>query len=131
MGEKASRPWLKPVLAGVALLVLAAGFGFGIGYLTRSEDPGPDLTRQEAFIQARDQTMKQVSRKMARRGFEAGRRSGHGHGVIAGGMAAESKVTILVRQQRASSAQSQAADAQSELAGMTAAPSPPTFTPDQ
>ena len=119
------RPWFKPALLGFTLLVLAAGIGFGIGYLARPDDSGPDLSRQEAFAQARAKTLKEVSRKMARRGFVAGRRSGHSHGVIAGGMAAESKVTIEVRQQRASAAQSEAAEAQSELAGMTAAPAPP------
>ena len=128
--EEPSRPWLKPLLAGMALLLVAGGIGFGIGYLNRPTDDGPDLTREEAFTQAREKALNEVSRLMARRGFEAGRRSGHGHGVIAGGMAAESKVTILTRRQRAAAAQSEAAEAQSELAGMTAAPAPPTFTPD-
>jgi len=126
---KKDRPWLRPVLAGLALLLVAAAAGFGIGYATRPGDPGPDLTREEAFTQAREQTRNEVSREMAKRGFLAGKRSGHSHGIIAGGMAAESAVTVVVRQQRADVAQSEAASAQSELAGMTAAPAPPTAPP--
>jgi hypothetical protein len=122
--------WRKPLLVGLAALLAVAGIGFGIGYLTRPGDSGPDLTAEEAFSQAREQTMKQVSSEMARRGFIDGKRDGRSHGIIAGGMAAESAVTIKFRQERASAAQSEAAEAQSELAGMAAAPAPPTFTPD-
>ena len=128
--EPGGRPWMIPALAGFALLLAAAGIGFGIGKTTVSRDPGPDLTRAEAFVQARKKAEKEVSRQMARRGFDAGRRSGHSHGIIAGGMAAESAVTIQFRQQRASVAQSDAAEVQSELAGMTAAPAPPVPTPE-
>jgi len=124
--EPGERPWLKPALAVLSVLLAAGAVGFGIGYLSRAGDSGPQLTKEEAFAEARSRTAKAVSREMARRGFEAGRRSGHSHGVIAGGMAAESKVTILVRQQRASVAQSEASSAQTELAGMTAAPAAPT-----
>lgn len=120
------RPWVKSVLAGISVILVAAAAGFGIGYATRSGDPGPDLSRGEAFAQSRRQTMNEVSRTMAKRGFIAGKRSGRSHGIIAGGMRAESAVTILVRQQSASTAQSEAASAQSELAGMAAAPAPPT-----
>jgi hypothetical protein len=126
--ERKRPGWLNPALAVVAVLLAAGAVGFGIGYLSRSDDSGPDLTRDEAFAQARSGTAKAVSREMARRGLIAGKRSGHSHGVIAGGMAAESAATIVVRQQRASVAQSQAASAQSELSGMTAAPAPPTPT---
>ncbi|MBN8868998.1 MAG: hypothetical protein J0H66_03850 [Solirubrobacterales bacterium] len=122
--------WRKPLLAVLAVLVAVAGIGFGIGYLSRPDDSGPDLTAEEAFSQAREEAMKQVSSEMARRGFVEGKRDGRSHGIIAGGMAAESAVTIKFRQERASAAQSEAAEAQSELAGMAAAPAPPTFTPD-
>ena len=122
--------WYLPALIGLAALVAVAGIGFGVGYLTRPDDSAPDLTAEEAFSQARKQTMKQISREMARRGFIAGKREGRSHGIIAGGMAAESAVTIKVREERAFAAQSEAAEAQSELAGMTAAPAPPSFSPD-
>jgi hypothetical protein len=128
--EKNSRPWVRPVIAGVALLLVAGAAGFGIGYSTRSGDSGPDLTGREAFVQAREQTLKKISREMARRGFDAGRKSGRSHGIIAGGMAAESAVTIIVREQQTAAAQEAAASAQSELAGMAGSP-PPIPTPDE
>ena len=128
--EKRSRPWVLPALAGVALLLVAGGAGFGIGYATRSGDSGPDLTGREAFVQAREQALKEISREMARRGFDAGRKSGRSHGIIAGGMAAESAVTIIVREQQTAAAQEAAASAQSELAGMAGSP-PPIPTPDE
>ncbi len=125
--EKQPRPWVKPALACLGVVLVAAGAGFGIGYLTRSDDSGPDLTADEAFAQARDQTEQEVSRDMARRGFIAGKRNGRSHGIIAGGMAAESAVTIRIRQLRASAAQNAAASAQAELAGMSGgAPAVPT-----
>lgn len=128
-GHKQRPAWTKPVLAGTLLLVVAAVGGFGIGYLTRPGDSGPDLTQEEAFAQAREQAIKETTREMARRGFDAGRRSGRSHGIIAGGMAAESAVTIVVRDQAASAAQSDAASAQSELAGMAgSAPPIPDFS---
>lgn len=116
------RPWLRPLLAGIGLLLLAVGTGAGIGYLTGPDDPGPDLSREEAFIRAKESTRREIGQEMTRRGYRAGKRSGRSHGIIAGGMAAESAVMILVRQQEAAEAQSDAASAQSELAGMTSAP---------
>lgn len=123
---KTRRPWAKPAAFAVTLLVLSGAVGFGAGYLTRGGDSGPALSQEEAFSQTRKQTEAEVSREMARRGFIDGKRSGRSHGIIAGGMAAESAVTIVVREQAASEAQSAAASAQSELAGMTSAPPPPT-----
>lgn len=111
-------------LALLALLLIAGAVGYGIGYTARP-DSGSELTPKEALVQARDRTEAEVSREMAARGFAAGKRSGRSHGIIAGGMAAESAVTIKVRQDQAGAAQSDAASAQSELAGMTAAPAPP------
>lgn len=126
--EKSSRPWVRPVLAGVGLLLVAGAAGFGVGYATRSGDSGPDLSEREAFVQAREQALKEISREMARRGFDAGRKAGRSHGIIAGGMAAESAVTIIVRDQQTAAAQDAAAAAQSELAGMSGSPPPiPTF----
>jgi len=126
-----SRPWLKPVLSGVAALLVAGVAGFGIGYMVHSGDPGPDLTQEEAFIQARERALGEVSRAMAKRGFIAGKRSGRSHGIIAGGMRAESAVAIEFRQLRAAEAQNQAAEAQSELAGMAGSPPPiPDFSSD-
>lgn len=128
-GRRELPGWVRPVLAGSALLLVAAAAGFGIGYLTRSDDSGPDLTREEAFVQYREKAIRDVTRDMARRGFEAGKRSGRSHGIIAGGMAAESAVTIVVRQQEAAEAQTAAASAQSELAGMAgSAPPIPDFS---
>jgi hypothetical protein len=124
--EKADRPWVRPLAYAAALLVLAGAAGFGAGYLARGGDSGPDLSQEEAFAEARERTEAEVSREMARQGFIDGKRSGRSHGIIAGGMAAESAVTIVVRDQAASEAQSAAASAQSELAGMTSAPPPPT-----
>lgn len=118
-------PWLKPLIAGVGLALVAAAAGFGAGYLSRPDDSGPDLTRQEAYLQAKQQARTEIGGEMARRGFDAGRKSGHIHGMIAGGMAAESAVTIIVREQQTAAAQAAAASAQSELAGMVAAPAPP------
>lgn len=121
--------WTRPVLAVVLFLLFAAAAGFGVGYLTTPGDSGPDLTREEAFAQAREQAIRETTREMARRGFDAGRRSGRSHGIIAGGMAAESAVTIVVREQAASAAQADAASAQSELAGMAGSPPPiPDFS---
>lgn len=129
--EKRSRPWVRPVLVGVSVILVAAVAGFGIGYATRSSNPGPDLSREEALTQSRQQTMKEVSRAMAKRGFIAGKRSGRSHGIIAGGMRAESAVAIEFRQLRAAEAQNQAAEAQSELAGMAGSPPPiPDFSSD-
>lgn len=122
--------WRKPLLLGLATLLVAAAAGYGIGYLSRPGDSGPDLTADQAFSRARERTIKQTSREMARRGFIEGKRDGRSHGIIAGGMAAESAVTVKVRQERSYAAQSEAAEAQSELAGMTAAPAPPTVAPD-
>ena len=116
---KPPRPWVRPVLVGLAVLLAAGGIGFGIGHFTSARDAGPDLSRDEAFEQARDKTGKEISRKMARLGFVEGRRSGRSHGIIAGGMAAESAVTIEFRKQRAAAAQNQAAQAQAELAGIS------------
>jgi len=116
---------LKPVLLALLILLAAGGAGFGLGYLARPDDRGPELTAGQARIQAEARTRVAVGRRMARRGFDAGRRSGRSHGIIAGGMAAESAVSIQVRQDRAAAALSDAAAAQSELAGMTAAPAPP------
>jgi len=127
---KPARPWLRPVLAASALVLVAAAAGFGIGYLDRPGDSGPDLTREEAFALAREQTTSQVSRGMARRGFFAGKRSGRTHGIIAGGMAAESAVAVKFRQERAAAAQNEAAEAQSELAGMSGSP-PPVPSPEE
>lgn len=124
-GAAGRRPWVKPVLAGLALLLVAGGIGYGIGQLDRSGGTGPEMTASEAEDLAREQTLEQISREMTRRGFLAGKRAGHNHGIIAGGMAAESAVTILVRQQAASKAQSAAASARSELAAISAAPAPP------
>ncbi|MCB0871146.1 MAG: hypothetical protein KDB52_09965 [Solirubrobacterales bacterium] len=123
------RPWLRVALAGLALLLVAGGLGFGVGYLTRSDDSGPELTGQEAFVQASDRTGREITRAMAERGFVDGKRSGRSHGIIAGGMAAESAVTLEFRQLRAAEAQNQAAEAQSELAGMSGgAPPIPDFS---
>lgn len=118
--------WVRPLAGGLAVLLLAGGVGFGIGYLTRGGDSGPDLSEAEAFAQTRELTRDEVGKAMARDGFEAGKRSGRSHGIIAGGMAAESAVTIIVREQAASAAQSEAASAQSELAGISSGPPPPT-----
>jgi len=127
--EKPVPRWVKPLAAGLGLLLVAGLIGFGIGYLTRSGDSGPDLTREEAFAQASEQTRKEVSREMARLGFIDGKRSGRSHGIIAGGMAAESAVTIEFREQRAAAAQNQAAEAQAELAGISGSPPPiPDFS---
>ncbi len=126
------RPWVKPVLAGLVLLLAVGGIGFGIGHLTRSGDSGPDLTQEEAFAQASEKTRQEVSREMARLGFIEGLRSGRSHGIIAGGMAAESAVTIEFREQRAAAAQNQAAAAQAELSGMSgSAPPIPDFSPGE
>lgn len=129
-GENPPRPWVRPALAGFALVLVAAGVGFGIGYATKPADAGPQLDGQEAFNRMKEETAKEVRREMVRRGFDAGRRSGRNHGIIAGGMAAESAVTILVREQQAASAQSEAASAQAELAGISAAPAPPVPEPE-
>lgn len=118
--------WSKPVLLGAGLVFLTLAAGFGIGYATRDRSDGPDLTEREAFAQAREAAELEVSRQMARRGFEDGKRSGYRHGLVAGGMAAESDASVIVREQWAGEAQAAAASAQSELAGMTAAPAPPT-----
>jgi len=124
MSETEKRAWLRPALLGFGALLLAAAIGVGAGYLTRPEDPGPDLTREEAFTQSKESTRVDTKRAMARRGFMAGKRDGRNHGIIAGGMAAESRVAIKVRQQRASAAQNEAASAQSELAGISSGPPP-------
>lgn len=120
--QQPARPWVRPVLAASALILVFAGAGFGIGYLNRPGDSGPELTREEAFALAREQTSDRVSREMARRGFVAGKRAGRSHGIIAGGMAAESAVTVKFRQERATAAQNEAAEVQSELAGMSGSP---------
>ncbi len=127
--ERKPRPWVRMVAFGLALLLFAGAAGFGAGYLAREGGSGPDQTAEEAFAQARERAEAEVSREMARRGFIDGKRSGRSHGIIAGGMAAESAVTIVVREQAASEAQAAAASVQSELAGMTAAPAPPTPEP--
>jgi len=127
-GGTGARPWVKPVLLGAGLVLLAAGAGFGIGYATRGGSGGPDLSGQEAYEQAREATQKEVSREMARLGFEEGKRTGYRHGLVAGGMAAESDASVVVRERWADQAQAAAAAAQAELAGMTGAP--PTPTPD-
>lgn len=133
-GGRSLPAWVRPVLAGLALLAVSAGVGFGIGRATSSEDPGPDLTRDEAFARAREETRSEVARQMRRRGFIAGTRTGRNHGIIAGGMAAESAVTVRVRRMRADEAQNNAASVQSQLAGMTggapAVPGPEAFTGD-
>ncbi|MBN8866419.1 MAG: hypothetical protein J0H98_02595 [Solirubrobacterales bacterium] len=121
--------WRRPALAAVLALVVSAGIGFAIGLAAKPGDDGPDLSEKEAFEQTRTRTEEEVSRAMARRGFLAGRRSGHDHGIVAGGMAAESDAAKVILEQRASAAQSEAASAQSELAGMTAAPAPPSSPP--
>lgn len=118
-----------PFLLLAGLLVLAGAVGFGIGYLDREKDPGPELTRGEAFVQARERTVREVAREMARRGFDDGRRSGRSHGIIAGGMAAESAATITFREQRASQAQETAASAQSELAAIASGSAPAVPSP--
>ena len=118
---RAGRPWVRPALIGVGVVLAGAGIGFGIGVAARPADPEPAPSEREAFAAAR----REVGREMARRGFAAGVRDGRTHGIIAGGMAAESDATILIREQRAGEAQAEAASAQAELAGMTAAPSPP------
>lgn len=116
--------WVRPVLLLLCALLLAGAIGVAAGYLTRPDDPGPDLTREEAFTQSKEAAREETKRAMARRGFLAGKRDGRNHGIIAGGMAAESKVAIKVRQQRASAAQNEAASAQSELAGISSGPPP-------
>lgn len=118
--------WVRPVSIGLAVLLSAGAAGFGIGYVTRDRDSGPDLSEAEAFALGREQARKEVGKEMTRDGFEAGKRSGRSHGIIAGGMAAESAVTIVVREQAAATAQSEAASAQSELAGISSGPPPPT-----
>jgi len=128
-GARNFGPWVKPLIASTGLALVAVATGFGVGYMTRSDNSGPDLTRQEAYLQAREQTRLEISRDMARSGFDAGRKSGYTHGMLAGGMAAESAVTIIVREQQTASAQAAAASAQSELAGMAAAPAPPVPSP--
>ena len=123
--EKSGRkvPVLPLALAGV--LIVALGAGFAIGVITRPKDDGPDMTPEQAYAQAKEETEAAVSRTMAERGYLEGRRSGRTHGIIAGGMRAESDASVLVREQYAGEAQAKAAAAQSELAGMTAAPAPP------
>jgi len=118
------RPWL--VVVGAALLLAAGAAGFGIGYATRGGSDGPDLSEQEAYEQARESAEREVTREMARLGYEEGKRSGHRHGLVAGGMAAESDASVIVRERWAGEAQAAAASAQAELAGISAAPPPPT-----
>lgn len=120
------KTWLWSILIGVAVLLSAGGAGYGIGYLDRPDDSGPVVSREQAYSEAREQTEAETNREMERRGFNAGRRLGRNHGIIAGGMAAESAVTIIVRQERAAQAQNRAAEAQAELAGMRAAPPIPS-----
>ncbi len=116
------RPWVRPALLGVALLLASGGIGFGIGVISASGEPDPIPSEREAFLEAR----KEVRREMTRRGYVAGKRSGRSHGIIAGGMAAESDAIVSIREERAGEAQAEASAAQSELSGMTAAPMPPS-----
>lgn len=109
-----------------ALLFLSGGAGFGIGLLARPTASDPPLTRERAFDRAR----RQVERETARSGLAAGRRSGLNHGIIAGGMAAESDATVEIRELRADAAATEAASAQAELSGMTAAPAVPAPAPE-
>lgn len=132
--KQRDRPWVRPLVGGVAFLLLAAGTGFGIGYATGSGGSGPDLSEEEAFAEARERTENEVSREMARRGFDAGRRAGRSHGIVAGGMAAESTAAVRVRRQRAAVARSEAATVQGELAELSAGappePQPPAGAGD-
>lgn len=116
------RPWVRPALLGIALLLVSGGIGFGIGVISASGEPDPISSEREAFLEAR----KEVRREMTRRGYVAGKRSGRSHGIIAGGMAAESDAIVSIREERAGKAQAEASAAQSELSGMTAAPTPPS-----
>lgn len=120
--ESRTPAWLRPVLAGAVLVTVCGGVGFGAGLLSRPDPAAPPLTRELAF----DRTERQVKREMAARGYADGRRTGANHGIIAGGMASESDAKVAIQELRAGEAGAEAAAAQSELSGMTAAPALPS-----
>ncbi|MBK5233362.1 MAG: hypothetical protein JJE13_10330 [Thermoleophilia bacterium] len=114
------------VVAGVAAVLIALVVGLTVGRGNASDDTDPALTMQETIKRAHDATLADVRDDMEKVGIQDGTKSGARQGGRAGRRAGESDGAVAAQLQITSVAQSAAANAQSELDTISAAPPAPT-----
>lgn len=123
-GWTGSRGRIATVLA-VALVLAGGMIGLAVGHAAPGSRSAAAEPQRKAVTGARDRTRREVAARTARRGFRDGRRDGIRHGRMTGSRSGRTAGRIAIAQSGLESAQADAAAAQAELAGMTAAPPAP------
>lgn len=119
------RRTLVAAALSVGLVAVAAAVGLIAGHGSAGEPRALDRPPPETARQARDETRREVAASTFREGYRQGRISGTRHGRMAGRRLGRLRARVVIAQQELASAQADAAAAQSELSGMTAAPPTP------
>lgn len=109
--------------AGAIAIAAVAGLTAGRGSSDDSPAVGPPPAKTVEL--ARDETRREIAATTFRQGYEQGRKAGLRHGRMTGRRSGRLRGRIAIAERNLASAQSEAAAAQSELSGMTAAPSTP------
>jgi len=110
------------IASGVAAVLIAAVVGLSLGDGASSNEPDPDLTAKETFVQARDDTMREVRSDAAEEGYREGRKSGAEQGRKSGKRAGQSDGATQVQLEATSAAEDAAANAQAELNAIATPP---------
>lgn len=125
-GESLSKHRFRAAIGAALATVLIAGL---IGLIAGRDAPVESRVVEKpsgnAVELARTDARVEMKARAARQGFRDGQKDGAGHGRIAGRRAGRTDARVAIAESELASAQADAAAAQSELSGMTAAPATP------